>query len=75
MCDNDSIHDILEFQRRAGLSRRQFGAMTVGTGLMIMLPKVAEAAEVKESDVEIKTPDGTADAYFAHPRADAHAAF
>lgn len=30
MCDNDSIHDILEFQRRAELSRRQFGAMTVG---------------------------------------------
>ena len=67
MCDNDSIHDILEFQRRAELSRRQFGAMTVGTGLMFMLPKLANAAEVKESEIEIKTPDGTCDAYFVHP--------
>ena len=62
MCDNDSIHDMLEFQRRAELSRRQFGAMTVGTGLMFMLPKLANAAEVKESEIEIKTPDGTCDA-------------
>ena len=67
MCDNDSIHDILEFQRRAELSRRRFGAMTVGTGLMFMLPKLANAAEVKESEIEIKTPDGTCDAYFVHP--------
>jgi carboxymethylenebutenolidase len=67
MCDNDSIHDILEFQRRTELSRRQFGAMTVGTGLMFMLPKLANAADVKESEVEIKTPDGTCDAYFVHP--------
>src|SRR5678815_5501869 len=72
MCDNDSIHDMLEFQRRAELSRRQFGAMTVGTGLMFMLPKLANAAEVKESDVEIKTADGTCDAYFVHPASGKH---
>lgn len=72
MCDNDSIHDILEFQRRAELSRRQFGALTVGTGLMFMLPKVADAAEVKESEVEIKTADGTCDAYFVHPASGKH---
>lgn len=74
MCDNDSIHDILEFQRRAELSRRQFGAMTVGTGLMFMLPKLANAADVKESEVEIKTPDGTCDAYFVHPADGKHPA-
>lgn len=72
MCDNDSIHDMLEFQRRAELSRRQFGAMTVGTGLMFMLPKLADAAEVKGSDVEIKTADGTCDAYFVHPASGKH---
>src|SRR6185436_11809795 len=72
MCDNDSIHDMLEFQRRAELSRRQFGAMTVGTGLMFMLPKLADAAEVKESEVEIKTADGTCDAYFVHPASGKH---
>jgi carboxymethylenebutenolidase len=32
-----------------------------------MLPAVANAAETSESEVEIKTPDGTADAYFVHP--------
>lgn len=72
MCDNDSMDDMLEFQRRAELSRRQFGAMTVGTGLMFMLPKLADAAEVKESEIEIKTADGTCDAYFAHPVSGKH---
>src|SRR5690349_21188035 len=72
MCDNDSIHDMLEYQRRAEMSRRQFGAMTVGTGLMFMLPKLANAAEVKGSDVEIKTVDGACDAYFVHPTSGKH---
>lgn len=72
MCDNDSIDDMLEFQRRAELSRRQFGAMTVGTGLAFMVPRLADAAEVKESEVEIKTPDGTCDAYFVHPASGKH---
>jgi carboxymethylenebutenolidase len=39
-----------------------------------VLPAVANAAEVKEADVEIKTPDGTCDAYFVHPATGAHAA-
>ena len=74
MCDNDSIDDMLEFKRRAELSRRQFGAMTVGTGLMFMLPKLANAADVTESEVEIKTADGTCDAYFVHPASGKHPA-
>jgi carboxymethylenebutenolidase len=32
-----------------------------------MLPRVANAVAVTESDVSIKTPDGTADCYFVHP--------
>jgi carboxymethylenebutenolidase len=72
MCDQDSIEDMLEFQRRAELSRRQFGAMTVGTGLALMLPTLTEAADVKESEVEIKTADGTCDAYFVHPASGQH---
>jgi carboxymethylenebutenolidase len=72
MCDKDSIEDMLEFQRRAELSRRQFGAMTVGTGVALMLPALTEAADVDESEVEIKTPDGTTDAYFVHPASGAH---
>ena len=33
----------------------------------MMLPQVANAAAVTESDVNVKTPDGTADCYFVHP--------
>ncbi len=51
----------------AGLvTRKQFGAM-LGAGIAMMLPKVANAAAVTELDVNVKTPDGTADCYFVHP--------
>ena len=68
MCDQDSIADIIEFQlKNPGMSRRRFGALTLGAGLMSLLPPVAGAIEVQESEVDIKTPDGTADAYFVRP--------
>ena len=68
MCDNDSLGDMMRYQLRAGeLSRRQFGALTLGAGLVSMLPATAGAVEVAEADVDIKTADGTADAYFVHP--------
>ena len=73
MCDNDSIDDIVEYQLRSReLSRRTFGALTIGAGLTTLLPKLADAAEVKDAEVEIKTADGTADAYFVHPATGAH---
>jgi carboxymethylenebutenolidase len=65
MCEND---DLEEFARRASdLTRRQFGVLALGAGLAATLPKLAGAAETHGSDVEIKTPDGVADAYFVHP--------
>ena len=67
MCDDDSLDDIVEYQRRSSVSRRQFGALTLGAGLVSLLPKSAGAAELVEADVDIKTPDGTADCYFVHP--------
>lgn len=73
MCDNDSMDVMVEYELRSGgLSRRRFGALTMGAGLISLLPPVANAAEVTESNVEIKTPDGTADAYFVHPAKGAH---
>src|SRR5580704_3706122 len=63
-----------EYQLKHGLSRREFGALTLGAGLITLLPAVADAAEVTEAEVEIKTPDGTADAYFVHPVKGAHPA-
>ena len=69
MCDNDSLQDMIEYQlRSAVLSRRQFGALTLGAGVVSLLAPVARAAaEVQEAEVDIKTPDGTADAYFVRP--------
>lgn len=64
MCERDSNDDIL---RGNELTRRRFGALGLGAGLAAMLPPVAGAAEVSESEVEIKTPDGTCDAHFVHP--------
>ena len=65
MCEQD---DLDEFARRSGeVTRRQFGAMALGAGLVAALPKLAIAVATSEADVEIKTPDGVADAYFVHP--------
>jgi carboxymethylenebutenolidase len=73
MCDNDSINDMVEYNlRTGGLSRRKFSALTLCVGLASALPPIANAAETKESDVEIKTADGTADAYFVHPATGKH---
>jgi carboxymethylenebutenolidase len=74
MCDRDTLQDTLEYQLRSGLSRRQFGALTLGAGLTAMVTPVTRGDElaVTESDVEIRTPDGTADGYFVSPSKGAH---
>ena len=67
MCEKDDLDDMYEISRARDLSRRQFGALTLGVGLTAILPRLANAADTKESEVEIKTPDGTCDAYLVHP--------
>jgi carboxymethylenebutenolidase len=70
MCELD---DFDEFSRRAAdLTRRQFGAMALGVGLAAALPGLVNAAETSGADIDIKTPDGTADAYFVHPTRGKH---
>jgi carboxymethylenebutenolidase len=70
MCEQD---DLDEFARRSkDLTRRQFGAMTLGAGVLAALPRLANAAETHGVDVEIKTPDGSADAYFVNPTKGKH---
>ena len=53
-------------RRAVGSPRRQFGVL-LGAGVAMMLPKVANAQAVTESDVTVTTPDGVADCYFVHP--------
>lgn len=65
MCELDELN---EFARRASeVTRRQFGAMALGAGLVTALPRLANAAETVSADIDIKTADGTADAFFVHP--------
>ncbi len=75
MCEKDHFEEDLEKYIRAGrVSRRDFGSLTAGVGLAMMLPRAANAQAVTEKDVEIRTPDGACDAYFVHPQSGAHAA-
>src|SRR6187397_746325 len=67
MCDQDSFEkDLKEFQARGLVTRREFGVM-MGASMVMMLPQVRNAVAVTESEVMVKTPDGTADCYFVHP--------
>jgi carboxymethylenebutenolidase len=67
MCDQDHFeHDRLDYEARGWVTRRQFGVL-LGAGVAMMLPKVANAQAVMEMELTIKTPDGVADVYFAHP--------
>src|SRR3954451_13828430 len=67
MCDQDHFEDdVKDFEARGLVTRKQFGVM-LGAGIAMMLPRVANAVTVTESEVTIKTPDGAADCYFVHP--------
>ena len=73
MCDQDHFEDDRQvYEARGMVTRRQFGVL-VGAGIAMMLPTVANAVAVTESDVTITTPDGTCDAYFVHPASGAAA--
>lgn len=77
MCDQDTPHDINEYLDSNPLTRRHFMAISAGlslSSLLAMYPEASNAADVTESDVMIKTPDGTADCYFVHPAKGASAA-
>src|SRR6188472_3131002 len=67
MCERDQFeNDRQDYEARGFVTRRQFGVL-VAAGVALMLPRVVNAVAVTESDVNVKTPDGTADCYFVHP--------
>jgi carboxymethylenebutenolidase len=67
MCEQDQFEkDRREYEARGLVTRRQFGVL-LGAGLAMALPRVVNAVAVTESDVNVTTPDGTADCYFVHP--------
>lgn len=74
MCDEHTAADNDAFLGDGAMSRRQFGAMGGAAGLALLLPAPANAQAIKGRAVSIKTPDGTADAYFVAPAAGKHPA-
>src|ERR1700678_2531476 len=55
------------------ITRRDFAALLVSAGLAATVQSAAAVGiEVVETDVEIKTPDGTCDAAFLRPKAGSH---
>lgn len=79
MCDERVFADHDAFLRQTGeLTRREFGVLSAGVGLAVLLPEAAAAAEaggaasgetvsVVEQEVVVATPDGEADCHFVHP--------
>jgi carboxymethylenebutenolidase len=69
MCEIDHFAEsVAEYEARGLVTRRQFGLL-LAAGVAMALPEVANAQATGERDVEIKTADGTCDAYFVHPAA------
>jgi carboxymethylenebutenolidase len=59
--------------RPGDITRRDFTTLLVGAGLAATVPSAAAGdLEIIETDVEIKTPDGTCDAAFIHPKSGSH---
>lgn len=64
--NNDARHTDA---RSGDMGRRDFVTVSVGAGLAATAGSAAAAGlDVVETDVEIKTPDGTCDAAFIHPK-------
>ena len=72
MCDDRTDTDNTEYVRTTKMTRRQFGAVSAGAGLAMLLPRAANAQAVSEADIDVTTPDGVADCYFVHPTSGAH---
>ena len=72
MCDETTVAATTKYLREKGITRREFGAVSAGAGLAMLLPRAANAQDVTESEIDVTTPDGVADSYFVHPSSGAH---
>lgn len=61
-----------ETPKRDELGRRDFVGLSVATGLAAAAGASAAGPDVVEIDVSVKTPDGTCDAAFFHPKSGSH---
>ena len=69
----DEKPDYQENKEPSGdLSRRDFVAMSVAAGMIAATGTASAAEAVTETNVQIKTPDGTCDAAYIHPVSGSH---
>lgn len=74
MCDEDTVAENEKYlQQQEGLTRRAFNQLSAAVAVTMILPAVANATDVIETDVSVQTPDGLADCYFVHPSSGKHA--
>lgn len=75
MCDDRTeLENKKYFEEKGSINRRDFGKISALASLMAMVPPVANALDVTESNVTITTPDGEAEAFFVHPSTGKHPA-
>ena len=74
MCDEFTNQDEAAFLRANPITRRDFSKLGMAAAATMLLPTVANAMDVTESEVMVETPDGMADAYFVHPSSGQHPA-
>ena len=67
LCNQHTLDHETAARREQLLSRRDFSLLAFSTAAVAMLPARAAPLAIKESTVAIKTADGMADAFFAHP--------
>jgi carboxymethylenebutenolidase len=73
MCDDFTDADLDAALAGKGLTRREFAALGAAVTITACSGGDAEAAgSLTERTVEIRTPDGMADAFFVHPAKGAH---
>jgi carboxymethylenebutenolidase len=73
----DELRKTGDFKEEAAVSRREFSVLSVGAGLAALAAQPAKAASalaLTETDVTIKTADGTCDAAYIRPATGAYPA-
>ncbi|MEM7361231.1 MAG: dienelactone hydrolase family protein [Pseudomonadota bacterium] len=68
MCNEQSELDNEKYLKAGGnLNRRDFAKLTTIASMLALVPPVANALSVTQSNVTINTPDGDAEAFLVHP--------
>jgi len=75
MCDDDAFHDMVAYRLRDGLvSRRAFGALSVGAGLVSLLPSACKTNQPATGPTTATSTSGSTSSSAAVPTSEAEVA-